>query len=98
MGFIRSKNSSMPYKILIVEDDKDICEILEFNLSNEGYAVECAHSAEEGLTLLTPDHSLILLDVMMGGMSGYKMAEQLRNKNNATPIIFLTAKDSENDM
>ncbi len=85
-------------KILIVEDDKDICEILEFNLANEGYDVTCAHSAEEGLKLLQENHALILLDVMMGGMSGYKMAEQLRKEQNHTPIIFLTAKDTENDM
>lgn len=85
-------------KILIVEDDRDICEILEFNLSNEGFDVECAFSAEEGLESLKPDHALILLDVMMGGMSGYKMAEKLRKENNTTPIIFLTAKDTENDM
>src|SRR5690554_5025233 len=85
-------------KILIVEDDKDICEILAFNLSNEGFTVNCAYSAEEGLSMLRPNHSLILLDVMMGGMSGYKMAEKLRKENNTTPIIFLTAKDTENDM
>lgn len=84
--------------ILIVEDDKDICEILEFNLSNEGFEVECAHSAEEGLEILHAKHSLILLDVMMGEMSGYKMAEKLRKENNHVPIIFLTAKDTENDM
>ena len=85
-------------KILIVEDDRDIAEILEFNLTNEGYEVECAYSAEEGLELLRAAHSLILLDVMMGGMSGYKMAEKLRKENNSIPIIFLTAKDTENDM
>lgn len=85
-------------KILIVEDDRDICEILEFNLLNEGFEVECAYSAEDGLEKLTPSHTLILLDVMMGGMSGYKMAETIRKENNTTPIIFLTAKDTENDM
>lgn len=85
-------------KILIVDDERDICEILEFNLANEGYEVECAYSAEEALDKLTADHSLILLDVMMGGMSGYKMAEKLRKESNAIPIIFLTAKDTENDM
>lgn len=85
-------------KILIVEDDRDICEILEFNIANEGFEVEVAYSAEEALDILTPQHSLILLDVMMGGMSGYKMAETLRKADNKTPIIFLTAKDSENDM
>jgi len=85
-------------KILIVDDDRNICEILEFNLSNEGYYVECAYSAEEALKKLSPHYSLILLDVMMGGMSGYKMAEKLRKENNPIPIIFLTAKDTENDM
>ncbi|MDR0412300.1 MAG: response regulator transcription factor [Dysgonamonadaceae bacterium] len=88
----------MGKKILIVDDGKNICEILEFNLSNEGYEIECAGSAEEALKKLTPEYSLILLDVMMGGMSGYKMAEKLRKENNRIPIIFLTAKDTENDM
>lgn len=85
-------------KILIVDDDQSICEILEFNLKSEGYTILTAHSAEEGLSLLTPDCNLILLDVMMGGVSGYKMAEKLRQDKNAIPIIFLTAKDTENDM
>jgi DNA-binding response OmpR family regulator len=88
----------MSDKILIVDDDRNICEILEFNLSNEGYHVECAYSAEEALKKITPHYSLILLDVMMGGMSGYKMAEKLRKENNQIPIVFLTAKDTENDM
>jgi DNA-binding response OmpR family regulator len=88
----------MSDKILIVDDDRNICEILEFNLCNEGYQVECAYSAEEALKKITPHYALILLDVMMGGMSGYKMAEKLRKENNLIPIIFLTAKDTENDM
>lgn len=88
----------MPEKILIVDDDRNICEILEFNLKNEGFVVECAYSAEEALRKLPGDFSLIILDVMMGGMSGYKMAERLRTEGNFIPIIFLTAKDTENDM
>ena len=88
----------MPEKILVVDDNKSICEILEFNLSNEGYSVECAYSAEEAMQKLTPQHALILLDIMMGGISGYKMAEMLRKDKNPIPIIFLTAKDTENDM
>ena len=88
----------MKEKILIVDDDRNICEILEFNLCNEGYHVECAYSAEEAQKKLTPHYSLILLDVMMGGISGYKMAEKIRKENNPIPIIFLTAKDTENDM
>ena len=85
-------------KILIVDDERDICEILDFNLANEGYETLCAYSAEDALKSVTPDTSLILLDVMMGGMSGYKCAETLRRTGNQTPIIFLTAKDAENDM
>jgi DNA-binding response OmpR family regulator len=85
-------------RILVVDDEQDICEILSFNLENEGWSVDTARSAEEALEKLTPRHALILLDVMMGGMSGYRLAERLRKEGNATPIIFLTAKDTENDM
>ncbi|MDL2319529.1 response regulator transcription factor [Alistipes sp. OttesenSCG-928-B03] len=88
----------MGKRILIVDDEQDICEILSFNLANEGYEVDTANSAEEALRILTPEHALVLLDVMMGGMSGYRMAEKLRKEGNAVPIIFLTAKDTENDM
>lgn len=85
-------------RILIVDDEEDIREILQFNLENEDFIVDTASSAEEALKILTHNHSLILLDVMMGGMSGYKMADQLRKTDNQTPIIFLTAKGTENDM
>jgi len=85
-------------KIFIVDDEPNICEILEFNLANEGYETTTAYSAEEALEKLDPIHDLIILDVMMGGMSGYKLAETLRRGENTIPIIFLTAKDTENDM
>ena len=85
-------------QILVVDDEKDICEILGFNLENEGWRVVIAHSAEEALAKLSADTSLILLDVMMEGMSGYQLAERLRKEKNRVPIIFLTAKDTENDM
>jgi DNA-binding response OmpR family regulator len=85
-------------KILVVDDESVICEVLEFNLINEGYEITCVHSAEEALRKLSPDYSLILLDVMLGGISGYKLAEALRQNKNPIPIIFLTAKDTENDM
>ncbi len=88
----------MKRRILVVDDESDIREILSFNLENEGYDVEAVSSAEEALKVLAPDHALILLDVMMGGMSGYRMAEKLRREGNIVPIIFLTAKDTENDM
>jgi len=85
-------------KILVVDDDRDICEILSFNLKHEGYEVDTVHSAEDALKKLSPEYNLILLDVMMGGMSGYQMAEKLRKDGNNINIIFLTAKDTENDM
>ena len=85
-------------QILVVDDEKDICEILAFNLEKEGWKVVSAYSAEEALSRLTPETSLILLDVMMEGMSGYQLAERLRKEQNTVPIIFLTAKDTENDM
>jgi DNA-binding response OmpR family regulator len=88
----------MGNKILVVDDDRDICELLAFNLSNEGFDVRCVLSAEEAMKKLNTDYALILLDVMMKGMSGYKMAENLRRDGNDIPIIFLTAKGSENDM
>lgn len=89
-----NKNTS----ILLVDDEADILEILEFNLENEGYRIDTAGSAEEAVKKLKPEHQLILLDVMMGGISGFKMADQLRKSGNNVPIIFLTAKDTENDM
>lgn len=89
----------MDRKILIVDDEADIREILQFNLENAGFNVECAASAEKALEMLTPDFALILLDVMMHGMSGFEMAKVLRQeKNNQTPIIFLTAKDTQEDL
>lgn len=84
--------------ILIVDDEPDIREILQFNLQNEGYNIDLAESAEQASKQLSPKHKLILLDVMMGGISGFKFADQLRKDGNTTPIIFLTAKDTENDM
>lgn len=88
----------MEERILVVDDEKDICDILQFNLENEGYIVDVATSGEEALQKITDVHQLIILDVMMGGMSGFKTAEKLRKNENYVPIIFLTAKNTENDM
>ena len=85
-------------RILIVDDEPDICEILKFNLESEGYSVDTASSAEEARRMLTPYHSLLLLDVMMSGISGFKFADKLRKEGNNIPIIFLTAKKTENDL
>lgn len=87
------------YKVLVVDDEEDLCEILKFNLCAEGYDVETASSAEEALGKDVENFDLLLLDVMMGGMSGFVMARKLK-ENPATahiPVIFVTAKDTEND-
>lgn len=87
-------------RILVVDDEEDLCEILKFNLEIEGYDVDTAFSAEEALKKDIPSYNLLLLDVMMGEISGFKMANMLRKDERTTkmPIIFLTAKDTENDL
>ena len=93
-------------KILVVDDEQDLCEILLYNLTSLGYEAEAAYSAEEALerveqlSLKDEGYDLFLLDVMMPGLSGFQLAERLRHNDGtaSTPIIFLTAKDTENDM
>lgn len=87
------------YRILVVDDEEDLCEILKFNLENEGYLVDTANSAEEALKMKLTNYHLILLDVMMGEISGFKMANILKKEKDTAhiPIIFITAKDTEND-
>ena len=82
-----------------MDDEQDLLEILKFNLETEGYEVATATSAEEALHLNLGDFNLLLLDVMMGGMSGFAMARKLKDNPStaAIPIIFLTARDTEND-
>ena len=87
-------------RILVVDDEQDICEILQYNLETEGYEVVTANSAEEALGQPLQEFGLILLDVMMGEMSGFQMARRLKD-NTATaqiPIIFITALDSEDNL
>ena len=86
-------------RILVVDDEQDLCEILKFNLETEGYEVETANSAEEALEMDIASFDLLLLDVMMGGMSGFQLAKQLKDKPMTAnvPVIFLTARDTEND-
>ena len=81
-------------RILVVDDEEDLCEILKYNLENEGFWVDTANSAEEALKLNLTDYSLLLLDVMMGEISGFKMASMLKkDKATATiPIIFMRVK------
>lgn len=87
------------YRILVVDDEEDLCEILKFNLENENYLVDTANSAEEALKLDLTVYNLLLLDVMMGEISGFKLANMLKKdkKTAGIPIIFITAKDTEND-
>lgn len=87
------------YNILVVDDETDLTEILKFNLETEGYNVTTAASAEEALTLNIASYNLLLLDVMMGGMSGFALARKLKENPETAhvPIIFLTARDTEND-
>ena len=87
------------YKILVVDDEEDLCEILKFNLEVEGYEVDTANSAEEALQMNLSDYNLLLLDVRMHETNGFKMASLLRRKEKLKhiPIIFLTAKDTEDD-
>jgi len=87
------------HKILIVDDEEDLCEILQFNLEAEGFIVDTAFSAEEALDKDIKSYNLLLFDVMMEQMSGFKLAEKVRKhlKLN-TPIIFITAKNKENDL
>lgn len=86
-------------RILIVDDEEDLCEILQYNLDNEGFYTEVAHSAEEALKKSPGKFDLLLLDVMMGQISGFRFADMLRKDLSANvPIIFLSAKDTENDV
>lgn len=86
-------------KILVVDDEQDICEILQYNLETEGYEVATANSAEEALELPLGEYDLLLLDVMMGEMSGFQMARKLKENpaTAQTPIIFVTALDGEDN-
>lgn len=88
------------FRILVVDDEPDLCEILKFNLETEGYNVDTANSAEEALEKNLTGYDLMLLDVMMGEMSGFALAKRLKSQCETShiPVIFLTARDTENDM
>ncbi len=86
--------------ILIVDDEEDICEILQYNLEKADYGVKTVLSSEEALSVLSSEkYDLLLLDIMLGGISGLRLAKLLREdyKNNI-PIIFITALDTEEDV
>lgn len=87
-------------RILIVDDEETLCEVLKLNLENEGYDVDTAFCAEQALGYNLKEYSLILLDIMMGEISGIKMAKMLKADVTTAdiPIIFCTARDNEDDM
>ena len=87
-------------RLLVVDDEETLCEALRFNLEAEGYHTDTARSAEEVLAMDVSAYDLLLLDIMMGDISGIQLAKILKS-NPATasiPIIFCTAKDTEDDM
>ena len=96
---LKTKIMDNNYRILVVDDEQDLCEILKFNLETDGYYVETANSAEEALDMDIKSFDLLLLDVMMGGMSGFAMAKRLKAdpETKDIPVVFLTARDTEND-
>ncbi len=87
------------YRVLVVDDETDLCDILKFNLEAEGYYVTTANSAEEALEKNVARYDLLLLDVMMGGMDGFSLARMLKKRAETSqiPIIFLTARTTESD-
>ena len=88
----------MDKKILIVEDEKNIADILSFNLGREGYVTLEAYDGQTGLQLaLEQDPDLVLLDLMLPQMNGFEVCRTLRDKGRTTPVIMLTAREEEAD-
>lgn len=87
-------------KILVIDDEETLCEILQYNLENEGYDVDIAYSAEQALKLQLECYSLIILDIMLEEISGIKLARMLKSnvKTADIHIIFCSARDSDDDM
>ncbi len=89
----------MAHKVLLVDDEEDILEFMQYNLEQEGFGVVTANNGEEALSKLTSEISLVILDVMMPKMNGYEVCSNIRSqmKYQDLPVIFLTAKSSEKD-
>lgn len=89
----------MRIKILVIDDEEALCEILKFNLEKEGYEVDCAYSAEEALEMDLSGFSLFIVDIMMERLSGFDFAKRIRNQISTenTPIIFCSALNGEDD-
>lgn len=87
-------------RIIVVDDEPDICDILRFNLNAEGYETDVVYSAEEAQKCELGKYDLVLLDIMMPGASGYDFADMLRKSEDTAgvPVIFISAKDAEEDL
>lgn len=89
----------MSTKILVIDDEEALCEILKFNLQREGYDVDCAYSAESALDMDLTPYDLFIVDIMMERLSGFDFAKRVRNMPSieSTPIIFCSALNGEDD-
>ncbi len=90
----------MRTKILVIDDEEALCEILKFNLEKEGYEVDCAYSAEEALEMNLQEYQLFIVDIMMERLNGFDFAKRIRwdgSPTELTPIIFCSALDGEDD-
>lgn len=89
----------MRERILVIDDEESICDILAYNLTKEGYEVDTAYSAEEALDLDLARYQLFIVDIMMGELSGFDFAKRLRNVSatERTPIIFCSALNEEDE-
>lgn len=89
----------MSIRILVIDDEESLCEILKYNLMKEGYEVDTAYSAEEALTMDLKSYQLFIVDIMMERLSGFDFAKRIRNMASLelTPIIFCSALDGEDD-
>lgn len=87
----------MNAKILVIDDEESLCEILKFNLEKEGYEVDTAYSAEEALDMDLRPYSLFIVDIMMDHLSGFDFAKRVRNvtETENTPILFCSAMSDE---
>lgn len=87
----------MGTKILVIDDEESVCEILKFNLEKDGFEVDCAYSAEEALDMDLDDYSLFIVDIMMGGLSGFDFAKRVHNvtATEEKPILFCSALSDE---
>jgi two-component system, OmpR family, alkaline phosphatase synthesis response regulator PhoP len=84
--------------ILIIEDDRDIAELIRLNLSEQGYRAEVKHNGPAGLErALEENWSLVVLDIMLPGMDGFEVCKSIRSSNRSMPVLMLTAKTDELD-